>query len=86
MAQVASLIEVLDKRRVEGRHTNVMFVDLAKAYDSVPYEALMAKLLKFGISGRAMKWIPGPLRKSEDLLPPKQWHVLRLLGIPERRS
>ena len=57
VAQVACLVEILDRRKLKGQETYLCFVDLAKAYDSVPHEALMMKAERFGIHGRALEWL-----------------------------
>lgn len=57
VAQAACLVEILDRRKVKGQETYLCFVDLAKAYDSVPHEGLIAKAERFGIHGKALEWI-----------------------------
>jgi len=36
--------------------TDVVFLDFAKAFDSVPHELLLHKLMSFGINGRLLNW------------------------------
>ena len=55
LGQVAALYEICRRRRIEGRRTLVMFVDFAKAYDSVPHAALLRKLSVLGIKGKLLK-------------------------------
>lgn len=57
VAQAKTLTEIIDRRRLKGERTILCFIDLAKAYDSVPHEGLLAKTERFGISGRALNWI-----------------------------
>jgi len=57
VAQAKCLVEILDRRRVTRKNTILCFVDLAKAYDSVPHEGLLAKTERFGISGIALNWL-----------------------------
>ena len=57
VAQAKCLVEILDRRRVTRKNTILCFVDLAKAYDSVPHEGLLAKAERFGISGVALNWL-----------------------------
>ena len=57
MTQVAMVMEVIQRRRLAGRPTFAVFVDLKKAYDMVPHEALLAKLSRFGIRGRCLAFI-----------------------------
>jgi len=39
VTQAAALVEVVDRHRLLDKETHLCFVDLAKAYDSVPHEA-----------------------------------------------
>ena len=57
VTQVAMVMEVIQRRRLAGRPTFAVFVDLKKAYDMVPHEALFAKLSRFGIRGRCLKFL-----------------------------
>lgn len=57
VAQASCAVEILDRRRIKGQETYVCFIDLAKAYDSVPHEGLIAKAERFGIHGRALEWL-----------------------------
>ena len=57
MTQVACVVEIIQRRRLVGEPTYVVFVDLKKAYDTVPHEALFAKLSRFGIRGRCLAFI-----------------------------
>ena len=57
VAQAAALIEIVQRRQAKSQDTWLCFIDLAKAYDSVPHEALLAKAERFGISGRALQWL-----------------------------
>ena len=51
--QVAALVETVMRRSGAGQVTYAMFVDLTKAYDMVPHEALFAKMDQIGIRGSA---------------------------------
>ena len=57
VAQAATLVEICQRRQAKGKQTLLCFVDLAKAYDSVPHAAMLLKAERFGISGRALKWL-----------------------------
>lgn len=41
----------------EGKSTNVVFLDFAKAFDSVPHQRLLMKLEHVGIRGQVLKWV-----------------------------
>jgi hypothetical protein len=52
---VTTLLSTVDdwvRSRNSGVHNDVIFLDLAKAFDSVPYERLILKLRRYGIEGR----------------------------------
>ena len=55
VGQVAALYEISRRREIEGERTLVMFVDFAKAYDSVPHAALLRKLSALGIRGKLLR-------------------------------
>ena len=64
VTQVACVVEIIQRRRIVGEPTYVVFVDLKKAYDTVPHEALFAKLSRFGIRGRCLAFIRALYRSS----------------------
>jgi len=41
----------------QGYHTNVIYFDFHKAFDTVPHLRLLHKLEAHGISGKLLKWI-----------------------------
>jgi hypothetical protein len=49
MAQVVSLMEILQRRKENGDRTLLLFIDLAKAYDTVPQQALFDKIEHMGV-------------------------------------
>ena len=81
MAQVTSLFEVCERRRAKNLPTYLMFVDFAKAYDTVPHAGVLRKLEHVGVRGRMLSFIeellatssfkvrtPGALSKEVPLL------------------
>ena len=63
VGQVAALYEIARRREIEGgRRTLVMFVDFAKAYDSVPHAALLRKLSAMGIRGKLLRLVTAMYR------------------------
>ena len=58
IAQAACLVELLQRRTAKEQETYVFFVDLVKAYDMVPHEALFQKMeQRYGIHGEALRFI-----------------------------
>ena len=57
VAQASCLTEICKRRQLMGLNTWLLYIDLAKAYDSVPHEALIMKAQRFGIHGRALNWL-----------------------------
>jgi hypothetical protein len=51
MGQGISLMEALTRRRAVGRPSFVTFIDLKAAFDTVPHQALFARLRAVGITG-----------------------------------
>jgi len=57
---ITQLLEVLDKWTEildNGGTLDVVYLDLAKAFDSVPHSRLLAKLQSYGIEGGLLRWI-----------------------------
>ena len=64
MAQVAALFECLQRRLIKGLKTWVCFVDIRKAYDTVPHGALFSKLERYGVKGKCLKFIMEVYKQS----------------------
>ncbi|XP_047144757.1 uncharacterized protein LOC124818242 [Hydra vulgaris] len=57
---VSNLLETLNtitKALAQGHHVDVIYLDYAKAFDTVPHKRLLAKLLSYGIENDLVKWI-----------------------------
>ena len=50
-------LEALTKQVDEGIPVDVVYLDLAKAFDTVPHRRLLAKIRAHGIDGRVARWI-----------------------------
>ena len=57
VGQAIALMEVLERRREASKTSLLLFVDLSKAYDTVPHGALMYKLQQIGIRRRMYDFI-----------------------------
>ena len=67
VAQSTALYEVLRRREIVGDTTFVTFIDLKKAYDTVPHEALFAMLERgygFGRESKLMSFLRSLYRTS----------------------
>ena len=47
----------LTSQRNKGLTTDVIFLDLSKAFDSVPHERLLTKIHAYGIQGPLLSWL-----------------------------
>ncbi|CAB1120328.1 unnamed protein product [Ectocarpus sp. CCAP 1310/34] len=57
VTQAACLLEICQRRKFRRKSAYLMFVDLKKAYDTVPQEALFAKLVFYGVRGEMLAFI-----------------------------
>ena len=74
---VTQLLEVLDRWTDIldcGDVLDVIYLDLAKAFDSVPHRRLLLKLKSYGVSGRFLSWI------ESFLLDRSQWVMVAGTG------
>jgi hypothetical protein len=56
-AQVAALVESIQRRNNDGKATVVCFLDFETAYDRVPHSVMLNKLKKLGLHGRLFRFI-----------------------------
>src|SRR5664279_4398204 len=57
---MTQLLQVLDKWTDildEGGSVDVIYLDLAKAFDTVPHQRLLRKRSSYGVGGKVLKWI-----------------------------
>jgi hypothetical protein len=64
ITHAACLVEAIQRRRLAGLPTFGLFIDLKKAYDMVPQEAVFAKMRRMGIRGRCYEFIVALYRRS----------------------
>ena len=55
--RLVSFINDLAKSYDNGKQTDVIFMDIAKAFDTVPHKRLRCKLQWYGIVGNSYQWI-----------------------------
>lgn len=66
---VLQLLAVMDQwtRAIEdGHHIDTCYIDVMKAFDSVPHRRLLLKLHNFGIRGPMLKWIKAFLTSRQQ--------------------
>ena len=69
---ILQLLDVLDdwsKYYDENKQIDTVYVDIKKAFDSIPHRRLLLKLEKYGIKGNVLKWI-------EDFLSERKQRVV----------
>jgi hypothetical protein len=64
ITQAACVIEILQRRRLADEDSYATFVDLKKAYDTVPHGGLFAKLSRFGVRGRCLAFLKSLYARS----------------------
>jgi len=65
---LTNLLQFLDKvtSSVDAGHVDIVFLDLAKAFDKVPHNRLLFKLRNHGIDGKVLNWIEQWLKGSTE--------------------
>ena len=69
-----------------GLQTDIIFLDLSKAFDSVPHNLLLLKLQGFGINGHLLSWFSDYLnnRKQRVVLNGYSSKYLKVYsGVPQ---
>ena len=57
--QFATVWETCQRRQLKGESTYLCFIDLKKAYDMVPHDAMFAKLEHAGVRGKMLRFLKG---------------------------
>ena len=52
-------MDILTKSLDQGVPVDVMYMDLQKAFDTVPHKSLLYKIKYYGIIGNLLRWIAG---------------------------
>ena len=65
LGQVACLLEICQRRKIENKDTILCFLDLKKAYDLVPHNRLINKLAEKGLGPKILKFIEKMYENTE---------------------
>ena len=57
MTQLIESVELWTRLSNDGIPIDVVYLDFAKAFDSVPHRRLLIKLESYGIKGNLLSWI-----------------------------
>ncbi|KAH6591484.1 hypothetical protein BASA50_008660 [Batrachochytrium salamandrivorans] len=57
VGQVVSLVDIIQRRQDAGLNTHVLFIDIQKAFDTVPVGALLWKLQNMGFPRRTLAFL-----------------------------
>ncbi|KAH6577973.1 hypothetical protein BASA60_003820 [Batrachochytrium salamandrivorans] len=57
VGQVVSLVDIIQRRQDTGLNTHVLFIDIRKAFDTVPVGALLWKLQNMGFPRRTLAFL-----------------------------
>ena len=57
ITQLLEVIEDLTQALEDHETVDIIYLDFKKAFDSVPHERLLIKLLSYGIAGPVLRWI-----------------------------
>ena len=61
---MATLIEILERRKQIKKDTLIVFLDLKKAYDLVPHKRLLAKIEAIGYGPKLTRYIKSMYEES----------------------
>ncbi|CAB4029921.1 Hypothetical predicted protein, partial [Paramuricea clavata] len=56
VTQLLSVFHAIGKSLDKNIETNILYLDFAKAFDSVDHDILLAKLKSYGVSGNLLNW------------------------------
>ena len=57
--QLLNVMEILTKSLDQGVLVDVIYMDLKRAFDTVPHKRLLYKMEYYGITGNLLRWIAG---------------------------
>ncbi len=54
--QLLSVLHRISENLDLGKQTDIVYLDIAKAFDTVDHQLLLKKLCRFGLAGNTLKW------------------------------
>ena len=57
--QLLHVMDILTKSLDQGVPVDVIYIELQKAFESVPHKRLLYKIEHYGITGNFLRWIDG---------------------------
>ena len=64
--QLIEFVDDISKNLQEGRQTDILIMDVAKAFDKVNHNLLIHKLRYYGIDGKTTRWIQNWLEDRQQ--------------------
>ena len=77
--QLLSVFHQISQNLDSGKQTDILHIDIAKAFDTLDHKHLLKKLFQYGLSGNILNW-------SKDDLSGRRQRVLLNGGIPDSPS
>ena len=68
VAVAVAFFEIVERRKQEGKPTYVLFMDIEKAFDTVPHEAMFRKLEHAGVRGMMLDFIKASYKEANLVL------------------
>ena len=63
---MVELLSRLKHNKTNNKTTNLVFIDLSKAFDTIIFEILLHKLKNYGIKNNELKWFKNYLENRTD--------------------
>ena len=71
--QLLHIIDIITSSLDHGESIDIIYLDLQKAFDSLPHNGLLRKVKSYGISGKFLNWIKGFLMDRDQCVHGFKW-------------